>query len=161
MANYNFTLIDAVSPWSAGALFAVRGYYDLNGVGLVNGDTITATNIIAPDGVEIFETWVTFPRLDTNATPTGTFNLGDAVVANRFIASAPLGSTNTIAGTQLKAGINVPTVTANGVITSGAGYRYTGTTNSSLVMTVNAAVATAATTGVVHLLVLYRCVGNA
>lgn len=161
MAAYNFTLIDTVSPWSSGQVFVARAYYDLNGVGLANADTITATGIIPSDGVEIMEVMVSHPELDTNATPTGTYNVGDANDADRFIASAPLGVNGvTTTGFQIRNGINLATTTSSGVVATGAGYIYTGTSTSSLVLTVNAAIATAATTGVIHLYVTYRCVGN-
>lgn len=161
MAAYNFTLVDTTSPWSPGAFYVARAYYDLNGVGLANGDTITATGIIPADGVEIYEIRVSHPELDTNTTPTGTYNVGDAGVAARFLSSVPLAVNGiTTSGFQVSNGINIVTTTTNGVIVSGAGYRYTGTTASTLILTVNAAVATAATTGVIQLMVGYRCVGN-
>lgn len=161
MANFAFTLIDSNSIWSAGSVFVARAYYDLNGTGLAQNDTITATNIIPPDGVEIYEVWVSHPELDTNATPTGTYNVGDSGSAARFISSAPMAVNGvTTTGAQVRNGINIATTTSSGVIATGAGYRYTGTSASTLILTVNAAVATAATAGVVHLMVLYRCVGN-
>lgn len=161
MTAFNFTLIDRVSNWSSGDILVARAYYNLNGTGLANTDTITATNIIPGNGVEIMEVMVSHPELDTNATPTGTYNVGDAGNASRFIASAPLGVNGvTTAGFQIRNGINIVTTTTSGTISSGAGYIYTGTSPASLVLTVNAAVATAATTGVVHLYVTYRCVGN-
>lgn len=159
MAAYNFTLIDTISPWSSGQIFIARAYYDLGGVALANTDTITATNIIPSDGVEIIDVMVYHTELDTNATPTGTYNVGDATSAARFISSAVMGVNGvTTAGFQVRNGINIATTTSSGVVATGAGYIYTD--NASLVLTVNAAVATGATTGVIHLLVTYRCVGN-
>jgi hypothetical protein len=161
MTAYNFTLVDSISPWDAGSILMARAYYDLNSVAIANNDTITATNIIPANGVEILEIFVSHPELDTNASPTGTYNLGDGTTAARFISSAPLGVAGvTTTGFQLRSGINIATTTSSGVIATGAGYRYTGTSPASLVLTVNAALATAATSGVIHLLVMYRCVGN-
>jgi len=161
MTAYNFTLIDSVSPWSSGQIFVARAYYDLNGTGLANADTITATGIIPGDGVEIMEVTVSHPELDTNATPTATYNVGDSGSAARFISSAPLGVNGvTTSGFQIRNGINIATTTSSGVVATGAGYIYIGTTSASLILTVNAAVATAATAGVIHLYVTYRCVGN-
>lgn len=161
MTAYSFTLVDPISPWISGEVLCARAYYDLNGVALANADTITADNIIPGDGVEIMEVLVSHPELDTNATPTGTYNVGDSGTAARFISSAPMGVNGvTTSGFQLRNGINIVTGTTSGVVSTGAGYRYTGTSASDLVLTVNAAVATGATAGVVHLLVFYRCVGN-
>jgi hypothetical protein len=161
MSSYNFTLVDPISPWNSGSFMMAKAYYDLATVALVNGDTITATNIIPGDGVEIIEIFVSHPELDTNATPTGTYNVGDSGNAARFISSAPLGTNGaTTAGFQIRNSINIATTTSSGVVATGSGYRYTGTSPASLILTVNAAVATGATAGVVQLLVIYRCVGN-
>lgn len=161
MTAYNFTLVDPISPWVSGKVLVARAYYDLNGVALAQNDTITATSIIPADGVEVMEVLVSHTELDTNATPTGTYTVGDSGDADRFITSAPMGVNGvTTSGFQIRNGINRATGTTSGVISTGAGYRYTGTSASTLILTVDGAVATGATTGVVHLLVTYRCVGN-
>jgi hypothetical protein len=165
MTAYSFTLIDAKSPWNAGDQYVVRAYFDVSttsgGSGLANADTITATGIIPGNGVKIYDVMVVHPELDTNATPTGTFNVGDGTSASRFISGAPMGVTGvTTSGFQLRTGINIITTTTSGVVSSGAGYIYTGTSTANIVVTVGAAVATAATSGILHLLVTYRCVGN-
>jgi hypothetical protein len=165
MTAYSFTSIDTKSPWTSGDQYTVRAYFDVSttsgGTGLANTDTITATGLIPANGVKIYDVMVVHPELDTNATPTGTFNVGDAGSATRFISGAPLGVTGvTTTGFQLRTGINIITTTTSGVVASGAGYIYTGTSTSSIIVTVSAAVATAATSGILHLLVTYRCVGN-
>lgn len=161
MTAYNFTLITTRPHWSAGDLQAITAYYDLGGTALVNGDTITATGMIPGDGVKIYDIYCSHTELDTNATPTGTYNVGDSTSAARFISSAPMGANGvTTSGFQITNRSNFAPTSSNGVVTTGLGYIYTGTTATDLVLTVNAAVATGATAGVIFLVVLYRCVGN-
>lgn len=171
MSNaYTFNLIDTIVPWSAGALYTTRAWFDVSttsgGSGFGNGDTVTATGIVPPDGCEIVDVRVNFPEQDTNTTPTGTFTVTDATTSSiSFIATAPLGVNGiTTTGYQMNIGINQAPTYTNGVITAGPGYIYGGTENSaspnSLVMTITAAPATAATAGIVHLMVTYRCVGQ-
>lgn len=169
MTAYNFTLIDAVSPWSAGNSYIVRAYFDVSttsgGSGLANNDTITATGIIPDNGTEILEVIVSHPELDTNSTPTGTYSVADATTNTiAFITSAPMGVNGvTTSGFILTNRINIAPTLTSGVITAGPGYRYGGSspaTVNSLTLTVNAAVATAATSGIIQLIVMYRCVGQ-
>ena len=158
MAAYNFTLVPANPHWSAGDTQVVTAYYDLNGVALAQNDTITATNMIPVNGVSIYDLYCTHTELDTNATPTGTYNIGDTVSATRFIASAPMGVNGvTTTGFQMYNRFNSAPTSASGVTTAGIGYIYT--SNASLVLTVNGVVATGATTGVIFLTVIYRCTG--
>lgn len=166
MAAYSFTLVDSISPWNAGAQYTVRAYFDVSttnsGAGLAQNDTVTATGIIPANGVRIVDVLLAHPELDTNATPTGTFNVGDAGTAARFISGGLMGVNGvTTSGFQIRTGINIITTTTSGSVVSGAGYIYTGTSTASLIVTVASAVATAATTGILHLLVTYECVGNA
>jgi len=161
MTAYNFTLITAKPHWSAGDLQAITAYYDLAGTALANGDTITATGMIPGDGVKIYDIYTFHTELDSNATPTGTYNVGDANSAARFMSSVPMGINGvTTSGFQITNRSNFAPTSTNGVVTTGLGYIYTGTTATDLILTVNAAVATGTTTGVVFLVVLYRCVGN-
>lgn len=169
MTAYNFLLIDSRSPWSSGAMYTVRGYFDVSttdgGSGLAENDTITATGIIPNNGVEITEIIVSHPELDTNATPTGTYNVTDATTPSiAFINSARLAVNGiTSSGALITNRINVAPTYTNGVITAGPGYVYGGsnpTTVNSLLLTVNAAVATAATAGIMQLIVTYLCVGQ-
>lgn len=150
MTAYNFTLVDSASPWTPGLEYTAVGTFALTGA-LASGDTITAANIIPGNGVEIKEIIVSHPRLDSNATPTGTYNLGDGTTAAAFIASGNMGGVN--AGVNMSNTINVAPST-----TTGAGMIYNNATN--VVLTVNAALATAVTTGLVTLKVVYRCVGR-
>lgn len=153
MAAYNFTNIVVPTRVIPGVLSRAVAVFDLadGAPGLVNGDTITAQKIIAPNGVMITDVTVYGNRADTNAAPTGTFNLGDADDANRLISSASLGAPATAPLWMVKS--NVEPVAA----TEGLGYVYYEETD--LVLTVNAAIATQATTGLLFLCVDYYTVG--
>lgn len=166
MTAYSFTLVTTTPPWDAGAELSARAYFDVSttsgGAGLANADTITATGILPGNGIVIREVFLAYPELDGNATPTGTFNVGDAGNAARFISAAPMGINGvTTSNVQMRTGINIITTTTNGVIVSGAGYSYQTTSTSSLVVTVASAVATQVTSGILHLWVIYRCTGIA
>lgn len=159
MTAYNYTVLNTTPPWDAGKIFTVQAYYDLGGVALASGDTITATNLIPNNGIEIVDVVIAASETDTDATPTGTFNVGDGDDADRFIVGIPMGINGaTTAGLQLMQNINRATASTNGVITAGAGYIYSAST--PLVTTVASTVATGATTGVIRKIVTYRCVGN-
>jgi hypothetical protein len=169
MTAYNFTNLQAQSPYVPGHTFRVAAYFELT-TGLGSGDTITALNLIPPDGVTILSALVYFPRLDTNGTPTGTFELGDdqtdGNAADRFIVGASLGGASTTSQVHVYA--NVPPSFSNGVQLNGVGYFYADNENTPLtnngyfnmVMTVTAGLATAASSGLVVLEVDYLCVGN-
>ena len=170
MTAYNFTLLDPISPWSSGMVYTQRAYFDVSttsgGSGFASGDTVTVTGLVPPGGCEILQVTVQSPELDTNSTPTATYSVTDATTSTiAFITNAPAGVNGvTTTAFQLSNSINIaPTFTA-GVITAGPGYIYHGTENTvapnNLVLTITAAVATAATAGIVHLIVTYRCVGQ-
>lgn len=166
MTAYSFNLLTSRPPWDAGAEHSVRAYFDVSttsgGAGLANTDTITATGMLPGNGIVIREVLIMHPELDSNATPTGTFNVGDTNLAARFISAAPMGVNGiTTTGFQMRTGINITTTTTSGSIVSGAGYQYTGTSTNSIVVTVASAVATQVTAGILHVLVTYRCIGNA
>lgn len=114
--------------------------YALTGA-LVNGDTITWSNVL-PSIKQCNVIWMDFqaPELDTNATPTMTFTIGDGTTANAYLTTkgGAVGLQNSLGG-QLAyygdgAGIGAAPATRN------------------LVFTVTAAVATGATTGTISIL---------
>jgi len=161
MTAYNFTLITTTPHWSSGDLQAITAYYDLASVALAQNDTITATGMIPGDGVKIYDIYCSHTELDSNSTPTGTYLIGDVADPDRFMLSVPMGVNGvTTTGFQLTNRSNFAPTSTAGVVTTGLGYIYTGTTATDLVLTVDGAVATGATTGVIFLTVLYRCVGN-
>ena len=171
MTVYNFTNLQAQSPVVPGHTFRVGAYFELTGA-LANGDTIVATNFIPPDGVVILSALVYFAPLDTNATPTGTFELGDnqtdGPAAFRFITAASLGAVGGGSAGQVHVYANTAPAFTNGVQTRGVGYMYADNENTTtsnngyynMVLTVTAGLATAAATGTVYLEVDYLCQGN-
>lgn len=164
MTAYNFTSIQPLDAYPAkteeGFVYEMHAYYNLGGVALVNGDTITTPAGFIPNtGVVILETEVIHPELDTNAAPTGTYILGDAADDNRYIVTAPMGLVGvTNAGVQMCNKINQVQTVTNGVVVAGEGYKVTAD-DYQLVLTVNGALATAATTGYIRLVVRYLCQG--
>lgn len=169
MTAYNFKALQDQSPWVPGMTFTVGGYFKLTGA-LVNADTITFTNAIPSSGVTAISAVVYTTQLDSNATPTGTFSLGDSLAdgsaAARYISGAKMGTN--VAGQQIVTFSNVaPTFTGTDQ-TAGVGYLYTTDENSNaaqgfldLKLTVTNAVATAAATGTVWVYFTYYCGGVA
>jgi hypothetical protein len=151
MTAYNFTLADPISPWAAGISYQVIATFSLTAALAIN-DTITATGIIPASGVEVTDLVIAHNELDTNATPVGTYAVGDDLSTNSYIATAPLGnSTDT---TFLD---GVEQITSRSLI--GSVY-YTDLNPHNIIMTITATPATAATTGLIKLIVNYRCVGT-
>lgn len=174
MTAYNFTsLQNGESPWIAGQVLTVGAYFNYasttGAAGLVNADTITASDLLPAGGVKVLSVMVVGAEADTNASPTATFRLGDSLTdsdaAARYITGASMG-TNIASGQFMQVQNVVPTL-VDGVQTKGVGYVYNTNENDTnvgeidLVLAVTAAVATAATSGVLYLYVTYACVGNA
>mgnify|MGYP003406075948 CR=1 FL=1 len=169
--SYKYTLLqDGNSPWMPGQIVTVGAYFNIasttGSAGFGDADTITATNLIPPNGVKILSVLVTGSEMDTNVAPTGTFKVGDATDPARFISAASQG-TNVASG-QLVQYQNVAPAFDAGVQTKGAGYEYATDQNTNaqygyvdLVTTITAAPATAATSGVIYLYVTYACNGIA
>lgn len=147
--------IPVAPKWQAGMEFTSYGYYSI-GAAVAQNDTITFTDIIPAGGVEIMDVELLTPAIDSNSTPTATWIVGDSGDDNRFI-DAVYGGWNNTKISHLKYGINVAS-TSGGAVATGAGYRYTA--KASLIAKINAAVATAASTGFVGLAVRYRCSGT-
>lgn len=165
MTAYNFALIQPLDnqppKYQPGFVYTAVFEYNLGGTALVNADTITTPTGSFPAnlGINILDVVVSHGELDTNATPTGTYAVGDANDSTRYIAAAPLGVNGvTTAGFVLNNRIAAAQTIANGVVTKGAGY-LVNAADYQMVLTVNAAVATGATTGCVRLLVTYICSG--
>jgi hypothetical protein len=165
MTAYNFS---ALIPNTAnGPYFEPGQYYEVNfqyslGTGLASGDTITTPSLGLPsNGIRIVDIIVTHPELDTNATPTGTYDIGDSDDQNRFQSASLLGVNGvTTAGFTMTNPINIAQGTTNGVVTTGRGYLYAAGTDPRLILTVISAVATAATSGVINMKVCYTCSGE-
>ncbi len=150
MALGNVTATITIPPrWQAGQQYTSVGYYTV-GAAVAQNDTITFTNIIPANGVEILSVRLQVPKLDTNATPTAVAIVGDSVDDNRFIDAVSLGWDDETSYVTYDSN-TTPAATV------GVGYRYTAV--SSLILKVNAAVATAASTGDIKLWVTYYCCG--
>jgi hypothetical protein len=161
MTDYNFS---QVQPYSEKpALFEVGQQYSIDfeyalGGALSSGDTITTPANALPGGIRVVESELVYPELDTNTTPTGTWDVGDADDVNRFVDGVPMGVAGvTTAGFQLRQGINVAQGLTAGVVSSGVGYLYASGSAPQLVATVASAVATGAASGVVRLRVTFLC----
>ncbi len=135
--------------WQAGQVYTAYGYYTV-GAAVAQNDTITFTNIIPKNGVQILSTRLLTPKLDTNATPTGVFILGDSGDDDRLINDVSIGWDDETTHIVYESNVT-PSDTA------GIGYRYTDT--ASLIVKIDAAVATAASTGHIGLWVTYYCCG--
>lgn len=135
----------------------------LSQVVTVNGQPVNIYNGLPTNGIVILETEVVTSKIDSNASPTGTFNLGDTNAsgvgytgsATRFINGGLLGGAN-----QIITDINQAQTLTNNVVTAGSGYFYPDGSTPQLVLTISAALATAATTGYIRLKVTYNCDGD-
>ncbi len=144
--------------YEPGALYSIDFEYTLAGA-VVTGDTYTTpTGCLPSNGIRIVDTQLIMPALDTNATPTATISSGDATTATRFINAALAGSTQS---TQMTVWINQAQTLTAGVVTSGSGYLYAQGTDPRIKVTVGGTVATAQTTGVIRLRVIFYCSGEA
>ena len=145
-----------VSPvrWEAGETFTSIGCYTL-AAPIADTDTITWTGLIPNGGVRIDSIFINSVELDTHATPTATAIFGDAGDTDRFMSASGVGLA-AADQTRVILSDNRAYSLANGV---GAGYVYSAT--AALILTINAAVATAASAGDMVIKVTYTCVGNA
>lgn len=152
MALGNVLATISIPPrWQAGQIYLAHGYYTV-GATVAQNDTITFTDIVHKNGVEIISTRLQVPKLDTNATPTGVFILGDSGDDDRFINDVSMGWDDE--ATYVSYDINVASST------TGAGYAYNPSSSAtSLVLKVDSAVATAASTGHIGLWMAYYCKG--
>lgn len=172
MSNaYNFTVITPSIEQPAttypGMMYEMHAYFDVStlvGNTLNAGDTITTPVGFIPDGgVVIFETEVINSEIDTNATPTATFELGDlgssyaslGADPSRFILTTAV---NAHSAAQVETKINQFQTLTNGVVTKGEGL-LVAQSNYQLVWTAVAAAATTASTGYIRLVVRYLCTG--
>lgn len=143
---------------SPGMLYTTEFQYTLAGA-VVSGDTFTTPADALPEnGLRIAEIEVISPELDTDATPTGTFEVGDATDANRFISAAPMGVNGvTTSGFQMSTKINIAQGLTSGVVSTGTNYLYGSGTSPRIVMTLGGTIATAQTAGTIRLKVSFYC----
>ena len=120
-----------------GMQFTATGTYTL-AAALANGDTITWSNLLPLGGAKIVAVRFFAPELDTNATPTMKWTLGNSDDADGFIIEQ---------GGAVGLSNSLPTM----IVAGGTGALMdTTVTNRNVVFTVTAAVATGATTGTIR-----------
>lgn len=167
MTAYNFSQILPASSyppkWESGQLYCVDFEYDVSsGSALANADTITTpSGALSGDGIRIVDVEVSHPELDSNATPTGTYDVGDSGAAARFIDGAVMGVNGvTTAGYLVYNRINIAQALTSGVVSAGSGYLYAQGTDPQLILTVASAVATGVASGIIRMRVWFYCTGE-
>lgn len=134
-----------VAPrWAAGAEYTSVGYYTF-AAAVAQNDTITWADLI-PKGAQVVDIKYYGVELDTNSSPTGTVDLGDGTDQDGFIDGASIG--------LAAAGANQVIAHGNGEL---LGTTFTSATDVKA--TFPTAVATAASSGNVYVVVRYNCVG--
>jgi hypothetical protein len=161
MTAYNFSQIlpysSAPAKYEAGMRYSIDFEYTLGGA-VVSGDTwTTPANALPTNGIRIVDSELHMRPLDTNASPTATVSLGDSGSATRFINAANAGLP---VGGQVNLYINQAQALTSGVVSTGSGYLYAAGTTPQLVMTLGGTVATAASSGVIRLRVIFYCTGE-
>lgn len=116
-------------------LKTICGVFNLTGA-LAAGDTISTPNL--PNGATVVDVNLSTSALDTNGTPTLTMDVGDAAVANRYIAASTTPRSGGIA--RMSQALAAP---------------FTLTSKGPVVAKVNAGPATGATTGTVAITVFF------
>lgn len=144
MATYNFDYAPAVAKYSNDGTVTAVGVFNLTAA-LADNDVITG--IPVPSGAVITNVTLHTTELDTNGSPTLTLNVGDAADEDRFIDGATTGAAAN------NSTVNVTPTTSSNVPTNGVGYEYTA--DGTIIITVDGAPATGATSGVVTLAVTY------
>jgi hypothetical protein len=169
MTAYNGVVLQQQSPFIPGEIITVGGYFNLSAP-LANADTIVFSQMIPPGGVAAIEVVAYCNQLDSNAAPTGLYEVGDSLLdgnaAGRYITGAKMGS-NSVGALVYSPSNVVPTI-VSGAYTKGVGYFYADDQNSAgtnngyldVVVTVTNALATAAASGTLWVYFTYRCVGN-
>ncbi len=170
----SFTPTQPNSPWVPGETFTVSAYIHVAaGTALGSGDTITWANAVPTSGVTSIEAYVVCTQLDSNGTPTFTYNFGDTLSgdltngAQRYILAGKGGSN--VAGFNIHTDSNVVPAFTAGVQTVGIGFPYATSENSTgdkngatdLIFTGTAANATGATTFTIWAYFTYYCGGEA
>ncbi len=167
MTAYNFAQILPYSSyqptWASGQLYCIDFEYDVSdGSALAAADTITTPSGALPDeGIRIVDVEISHPELDSNATPTGTYDIGDSGAAARFLDGAVMGVAGvTTAGYLVFNRINVEQALTAGVVSAGSGYLYAQGTDPQLILTVASAVATGVASGIIRMRVWFYCTGE-
>jgi len=142
MTAFTALTINPAKIGEVGEIVVGTGTFTLTGA-LANTDTITFTGIVSPGNFRVigFDIWSN--EIDTDATPTGTWTVGNATDPDGYLTTQNMGLPAQLPanGSQLRysgngalIGTNIGTVSTDG----------------NVVVTVTAAVATSATTGAVN-----------
>lgn len=142
MTAYTGTVV-GTPRYDQGKDFTEQGYYTLGGA-VASGDTFTFSNILPDAPVIVKDVVVIAPELDTDASPTGTFTVGDGTDADGYIAGGLMGASG--AAGQIKFHANGDLVNTTSRPSS-----------RNIVITLGGTVATAQTAGKIRVLVTYSC----
>jgi len=160
MTAFTFTRVKQENVLNRGASTTVVATFDVDvetsSAGLASGDTISGINV--PQFATVTGYYLIFPELDSNGTPTGTFDLGDAADADRYLNGVVMGGSLThYAYNEKDADLPGALVSTVGDTTNtpsnGVGFTYTA--DGVISLTVATAVATAVTSGTLVLAVTY------
>lgn len=137
MTAYTGTILKAATGGELGRQYKVTGYYTF-GAEVETTDTITWADIIPASGARVIGGKVWGVELDSNATPTATFIIGDGSDTDGYLNTkgGAVGLQNSLAG-QLA------------YFFDGALLGTTVTTNNDVVLTMTAATATGASSGTI------------
>ena len=141
MTAYTGTIVNAGRSGERGAQYVATGTYALTGA-LVENDTITWSNFFPPGKFKLVDFVFWAPELDTNASPTGTAIIGDGTDTDAYLTTKNIGKP-----AQLPANGSQLVYRGDG---ASIGTSFTGLRD--VVLTVNAAVATGATSGTLRIM---------
>ena len=151
MAARTGVVLKAARGGEIGYVDVGLGYFDLSTVTLANTDVITWSKILPNGGCRVLAVHLSFREIDVHATaPTGIFTAGNTDDADGYIttgnlgiipAQAPAGSAETGLPLQFH---------GDGALVAGS-TGYGKITNRDITMTVTAAIATVATSGLINL----------
>lgn len=140
MANYTGTVLVKGRAGDLGQQMQALGEFDLadGGAGLADTDTITWTGLLQGSNTKIVGFKFYGVEIDTNATPTATFTIGDGTDADGYLTTkgGAVGLQNSLGGQLVYFG--------DGALIG------TEVSGKDVVLTVTEAVATTATTGKIY-----------
>lgn len=137
MTAYTGTVTRAAKAGGLGELSVAKGSYTF-GTEIENADTITWTNILPGQGAKVVGFAVYGVELDTNATPTATFIIGDGSDTDGYLTTkgGAVGLQNSLAGQLFYKG--------DGALID------TEVSSRNVVLTMTAATATGASSGTIY-----------
>lgn len=140
MTAYSGTIDIAGKGGELGKQLQATGHYALAGA-LVNADTIKFANLLPAAGSKVVSLMVVYPELDTDASPTGTWTVGNSDSAAGYCGTQNL-------GLPVQAPVNTLQI-----INIGTGALIgTTVTNRDVIITITGVMATSATTGTIGII---------